>query len=415
MADKEVRPNRILIVDDVLSMQRLLSQILNDDGFYTDVASDGEQALDILRSKDFDIVLTDIGMPVMDGLALTRKVTRTMSSDVIIMTGQIDQYSYDQMINLGASDYIQKPFSPEEIILRVKRVLRERHYKNEAIRFHEEKAQSLRLESIGQLAAGIAHEINTPIQYIGDNTTFIQDSFLNMNQLIETLLDLLEAARKDRVDKEMLSSIEAVVEEADFEFVIEELPVAIDQTLEGVSRIKEIIRAMKDFSHPGGENHSPANLNNCIKSTAVISKNEWKYVATLELDLDEGLPPVRCNPGELNQVFLNLIVNASHAIADRLGEHTSNKGEIRIATRQKDDMAEISISDTGSGIPEEILDKVFDPFFTTKEIGKGTGQGLAITRSIVVKRHNGNIDIHTDKDRGTTFTITLPITDKETT
>ncbi len=416
MADnaKDNSLKRILIVDDAHSMLRLLTRILEDAGFDTDVASDGKQALDSLNTNHFDIVLTDINMPVMDGLVLTEKVIRTLSTDVIIMTGKIDQYSYDQVITLGASDYIQKPFSPEEIVLRVKRVLKERSLKDEAIRLHEEKAQSLRLESIGQLAAGIAHEINTPIQYIGDNITFIQESFQDLNRLIQELLGLFKAAGENRIEDGMLSNITSVVEETDFEFVNEELPVAIDQTLEGVSRIKEIIKAMKDFSHPGDDGHVLSNLNHCIKSTATISKSEWKYVADLILNLDPDLVDIQCNPGELNQVFLNLIVNASHAIAKRLGPQSPDKGKITITTRQKDDRVEIKLSDTGTGIPDDIRDKIFDPFFTTKEIGKGTGQGLAISRAIVVNRHKGTIDIHTEKDKGTTFTITLPVANKET-
>ncbi|MEH0019593.1 MAG: response regulator [Desulfobacter sp.] len=413
MADvpKEQGPHRILVVDDASTMRLLVTRILENAGFETDTAENGEDALEVLNKSTFDIVITDISMPVMDGLALTEKVTRTLSTDVIIMTGKIDQYSYDQVITLGASDYIQKPFTPEEVVLRVRRVLRERRLKEEAIRYHKELAQAQRLESIGQLAAGIAHEINTPIQYIGDNTTFVQESLQDLNGLIQTLLDLVEAARNNLVDADMLADVDAAVEDADFEFVNEELPVAIEQTLEGVLRIKEIVRAMKDFSHPGGHRHVLSNLNQCIQNTAIISKSEWKYVADLDLDLDLDLPKVQCNPGELNQVFLNLIINASHAIAERLGEMSAEKGKIRISTGQTGDWLHIRVSDTGTGIPDDIVDRIFDPFFTTKEIGKGTGQGLAISRSIVVNRHNGKIDVRSEKDKGTTVTVRLPVSD----
>ncbi|MCG8615293.1 MAG: response regulator [Desulfobacterales bacterium] len=401
----------ILIVDDEPSIQRLVSRILEEGGYTSEVACNGREALDKLQEGKFDLVIADIGMPVMDGLTMTEEVVRTLGTDVIIMTGKINRFSYDQVVTQGASDYIQKPFSPEELVLRVERVFRERRLKQEAIRHQNEQAQSQRLESIGQLAAGIAHEINTPIQYIGDNTTFIRESFDDLRRMIRTLLDLHEAAREDRVTPDLLDQVGTAIEDTDFEFVNEELPVAIDQTLEGVSRIKEIIKAMKDFSHPGDSGHTLANINACIRSTATISKNEWKYVADLDLDLDPALPEIRCNPGELNQVFLNLIVNASHAIADHQEENGAEKGNINIRTRWKDDAVEIRVSDTGAGIPETIVEKIFDPFFTTKEIGKGTGQGLAITRSIVVNRHHGQIQVHTEPGNGTTFILTLPSSD----
>lgn len=401
-------PAAILIVDDEETIQQLVTRILEEAGYATQIASNGREGLDRMRTGRFDLVISDIGMPVMDGLTMTEEVVRTYETDVIIMTGKITRYSYDQVISIGASDYIQKPFTPEELTLRVERVFRERRLKQEAIRHHEEQAQSQHLESIGQLAAGIAHEINTPIQYIGDNTTFIRESFQDLDQMVRTLLALFEAARKGRVNPDMLNRVEAAVEETDFEFVTRELPVAIDQTLEGVSRIKEIIKAMKDFSHPGDDGHVAASVNQCIQSTATISKAEWKYVADLELDLDPGLPEIRCNPGELNQVFLNLIVNAGHAIADHLRDRPSEKGKIKIRTRWEHGNVVIKVSDTGAGIPGDIVDKIFDPFFTTKEIGRGTGQGLAITRAIVVNRHHGQIKVHTAPGRGTTFTLTIP-------
>ncbi len=361
------------------------------------------------KAAAFDLVISDISMPVMDGLTLTEKVSQTLDTDVILMTGKFDQYSYDQVINLGASDYIQKPFSPEEIVLRVRRVIRERQMREETIQFHKEVAQTQRLESLGQLAAGIAHEINTPIQYIGDNTTFIKETFQDLNNLVQELMELFQAAKKNKVSQDMLQKIEEAVEEADFDFLNDEIPVAIDQTLEGVSRIKKIIKAMKVFAHPGKDSHVLADLNQCLKDTATLAKNEWKYIADLVMDLDPDLPSIPCNPGELNQVFLNLIVNASHAIADKIGSQSQDKGVIRINTKKNSDWIEIRISDTGTGIPDDVIGKIFDPFFTTKEIGKGTGQGLAISRSVVVKRHNGKIDIDTDPT-GTTFTIKLPLT-----
>ena len=400
---------RLLVVDDAASIRNLLMRLLIPQGFAVESAENGQEALALLKKVSFDLVITDIAMPIMDGLTLTREITRTLSVDIIVITGKIDEYSYDHVVSLGASDYIEKPFSAEEILLRVKRVLRERALRVESLRLHQEKEQASRFEAIGQLAAGIAHEINTPIQYIGDNVQFLGESF-------QDLLDLLDGVGK-LIDKDGGASLgegfQKASKEADLDFIVREIPIAVEQTREGVGRIKEIIRAMKNFSHPGTETHAMADLNQCIKATVVITKNEWKYIADLDVDLDENLPEIKCNPGELNQVFLNLIVNACHAVEEKLAGSSGTKGDIRIRTRCRENSVEIEVADTGTGIPEHIRDRIFDPFFTTKEIGKGTGQGLSITRSIVVKRHNGTIDVETWPGKGTRFVIRLPISSQE--
>ena len=400
---------RLLVVDDAASIRNLLMRLLIPQGFAVESAENGQAALALLKKVSFDLVITDIAMPIMDGLTLTREITRTLSVDIIVITGKIDEYSYDHVVSLGASDYIEKPFSAEEILLRVKRVLRERALRVESLRLHQEKEQASRFEAIGQLAAGIAHEINTPIQYIGDNVQFLGESF-------QDLLDLLDGVGK-LIDKDGGASLgegfQKASKEADLDFIVREIPIAVEQTREGVGRIKEIIRAMKNFSHPGTETHAMADLNQCIKATVVITKNEWKYIADLDVDLDENLPEIKCNPGELNQVFLNLIVNACHAVEEKLAGSSGTKGDIRIRTRCRENSVEIEVADTGTGIPEHIRDRIFDPFFTTKEIGKGTGQGLSITRSIVVKRHNGTIDVETWPGKGTRFVIRLPISSQE--
>ncbi len=396
---------RLLIVDDAASIRNLLTRLLIPQGFEVESAENGQQALTLLEQSSFDLVITDIAMPIMDGLALTQKIVGTLPVDVIVMTGRIDEYSYDQVVSLGASDYIGKPFSAEEILLRVNRVLRERALRAESLRLQQEKEQASRFEAIGQLAAGIAHEINTPIQYIGDNVQFIGDSF----QDVLDLLDKVGALIRDAGVKSLEDGYRNAAETADLDFMIREIPVAVEQTREGVDRIKEIIKAMKNFSHPGQEAHAMADLNQCIEATVIISKNEWKYIADLEMDLDENLPEIRCNPGELNQAVLNLIVNACHAVEEKMTGNAGQKGRIGIRTRLRENGVEIEVEDTGCGIPDDVLDRIFDPFFTTKAIGKGTGQGLAITRSIVVKRHNGTIDVETWPGMGTRFVIRLPL------
>ncbi len=186
------------------------------------------------------------------------------------------------------------------------------------------------------------------------------------------------------------------------------MPTALRQSLEGVDRVATIVRAMKEFSHPGTLQKQEVNINHGIRNTITVSRNEWKYVAEIETDLDETLPAVPCLPGELNQVILNLIVNAAHAIRDRTGGD-GTKGTIRVTTRRADDWVEIRVTDDGAGIPAAIRDRVFEPFFTTKEVGKGTGQGLTIAHAVITKKHGGTLTFETEEGRGTTFIIRLPL------
>jgi PAS domain S-box-containing protein len=265
-----------------------------------------------------------------------------------------------------------------------------------------------KLESIGQLAAGIAHEINTPIQFIGDNTRFLKDAFESLQSLLTACEQVLAAAERGEPTVSLIEEARALAEAADMPYLSEEVPKSIDQSLEGIARVTKIVRAMKDFSHPDGDAKAPTDINRAIESTVTVARNEWKYVAELQLDLDPDLPPVACLAGALNQVILNLVVNAAHAIAELRGENTVSKGLITISTRREDDLAVIRIRDTGGGIPPAIRAKVFDPFFTTKPVGKGTGQGLAIAHTVVVEKHGGTIGLESEVGVGTTFTIRLP-------
>jgi len=265
-------------------------------------------------------------------------------------------------------------------------------------------AQTQKLESIGQLAAGIAHEINTPVQYIGDNGKFLESAFRD-------LVSLADSCRRpdDAVDP---SPIQQTADAGVYDYLREEVPRAIEQLLSGVDQVARIVRAMKDFSHPGAVEKIPLDINRAIENTVLVSKNEWKYVAEVTTDLDPDLPAVPCLGSELNQVVLNLIVNAAHAIGDAIGE-TGGMGRIHIATRQVGDLVEILVRDSGCGIPKAIQARVFDPFFTTKPVGKGTGQGLAIAHNVIVRKHGGAILFESEPGEGTSFIIRLPIKPEE--
>ncbi len=272
----------------------------------------------------------------------------------------------------------------------------------------EDLRQAQKLEAIGQLAAGIAHEINTPTQFVGDNVRFLKDSWDVMADLLQLCATLRQHAQSGTIPAPILAEFSAACERSDLDYQLAEIPRAIDQSLDGVQRVAKIVRAIKEFSHPGSEEKKGIDLNRAIETTATVAKNEWKYIADLELHLDENLPLVPCLVGEMNQVFLNLIINAAHAIGGVVKE-SQNKGKITITTRRDDCWAEVSIQDSGCGIPVEIRSRVFEPFFTTKAVGQGTGQGLALARTVIVNRHQGQIWFDSVAGEGTTFFIRLPL------
>jgi two-component system NtrC family sensor kinase len=263
-----------------------------------------------------------------------------------------------------------------------------------------------KLESVGRLAAGIAHEINTPIQYVGDGVYFLRSAFEDFNHLIDGWRNAVDALDDDPAHGELRLEVAELAAKHDLEFLRGEIPKAFDRTADGVERVTNIVKAMKEFAHPDANEQSPADLNHAIDTTLLVATNEYRYSAKIHTEFAE-LPDVVCNIGELNQVFLNLIVNAAHAIHDA-GKDV-NTGEIKISTALAGDSVVIRISDNGCGVPPENLSRLYDPFFTTKEVGRGTGQGLAICHSIIVDKHGGTISASSNVGTGTEFTLRLPI------
>ncbi len=271
-----------------------------------------------------------------------------------------------------------------------------------------ELMQAQKIKSIGQLAAGIAHEINTPIQYIRDNMSFLKDAFKEFMTLAKKTDELLGAVKSDSVSTDMIEIFETTLEDADLEYHEDELPLAIDQSIDGADRIANIVQSMKEFSRPGREKVL-TDINHCLENTITISKNEWKYVSDVTYEFDEKLPHILCQPNEINQVLLNLVLNASQAIEEAIGSEPEDKGNIHIKTQYTDKWIQILFTDTGAGISIENQDHIFDPFFTTKEVGKGTGQGLSVAYDIIVKKHNGKIECTSEPGKGAMFVISLPI------
>jgi signal transduction histidine kinase len=433
----------LLIAEDDTFTRTSMTAYLKAEGFAVEKAANGVEALEIARNLKVDLVVTDLNMPEMDGMELLRILSEEFPEiPVIIVSGVGTVGSVIEALRVGAKDYLQKPIEDMELLKHsIGRALSHTQLKNENKEYQEnlellvekrtaevwdknlelkklveqreqteaQLLQAQKLESVGQLASGIAHEINTPTQFVSSNVDFLDESFKDMLELVEGFTLLVEQAKNNNITPELLTRTDELVEELELEYLIEEIPKAISQSREGVQRIATIVNAMKEFSHPGSRAMTAIDLNRVIETTVVVARNEWKYVANLETDLDPELQPTSCLSDEIGQVFLNIIVNAAHAIESKLGENPDGeKGLITITTRQIDGAAEIVITDSGSGIPEHARHRIFDPFYTTKKVGKGTGQGLAIAHAVVTNKHHGSISFETTSGEGTSFKVRLP-------
>jgi signal transduction histidine kinase len=399
--------------------------------FHLESAYQGLQAIECVQTavqcgEHYALAFVDMRMPPgMDGLQTIERLWEIDPDLQIVICSAYSEYDWGEVLTRLARPsqllVVKKPFEAIEVLQcanamtskwRSERELREhlfaleRTVRQRTSSLEEANAQlreqmrlreaveielgiAQKLESVGRLASGIAHEINTPIQYISDSVHFLRSAFTDMLATIHRV----NAAGDEAPD-------------ADMEFLMDEVPRSIDRTLQGVERVATIVRAMKDFAHPDGSAKALADLNRAIETTLLIARNEYKYVATIHLDC-AAIPEVLCNVGELSQVFLNLIVNSAHALADA-GRDTET-GRIEISTRVDGGDVVLCFADNGCGIPREIIDKIYDPFFTTKEIGRGSGQGLAIARSIVVDKHAGKIFGESEVGKGARFTLRLPI------
>ena len=269
--------------------------------------------------------------------------------------------------------------------------------------------QAQKLEAIGQLAAGVAHEINTPMQYIGDNIEYLDKKISQLEPVINGLDQLFEASEDQDTLNEALANLNLATSNLSGSKFLGNLTEAISDSRGGVQHVSKIIRAMKEFAHPGHDEKVPVDINHALQSTITVSTSEWKYIADVETQFDEASPCVPGLPVELNQVFLNLLVNAAHAIGDTIQESPDDKGVIKISTVLSNDSLRVTIKDSGVGIPENLKARIFDPFFTTKEVGKGTGQGLSIAHSVIVQKHAGRLWCESAVGVGTTFFVELPL------
>ncbi len=393
------------ITERVTSEQRLKALVSAIPDLLLRVRLDGT-VLDAKPAEgvhDFGMLPPAVGTPLADWLpehaaVLLRAVQEahareSMTVDLALSTGK------------GAHRLIELRIVREGddgAVLILRDVTDERHHANQQM-------QSQKLEAIGQLAAGIAHEINTPAQFVSDSIHFLAESYAQTRALIEKYREAVNILATLPDQEARVEDIRAEELACDMEYVQENTPPAFERALDGLARVASIVVAMREFAHPDHRDKQRADLNRAILTTLTIARNEYKYLAHVETQLGE-IPPVMCHLGDMNQVFLNIIVNASHAIGEVVGK-SGDMGTIRVRTRQEGQQVVVEVEDTGPGIPDKIRDRVFDPFFTTKEVGRGTGQGLAIARSIVVDKHGGSLTFDTTLGKGTTFRITLPVAD----
>ena len=282
----------------------------------------------------------------------------------------------------------------------------------EARRMVRELAQGQKLESVGRIAAGVAHEINTSVQFISDSVRFVRHALKDVPRALADYRALSAGVLSGNDAVAAAKKANDTDEAADVDYFLKNAPDALDRALEGISRVGSIVRSMTEFAHPDARNMADVDLNRAIKTTLNMARNEYKSVAEVETDFGE-IPPVHCHAGDFNQVVLNLLLNAAYAIND-LVDGTNQKGRITIRTRVISDFVEVSIGDTGDGIPEAVRGRIFEPFVTTKEVGRGTGQGLALSRGLVVEKLKGSLHFETETGKGTTFFIRLPVSDAAT-
>jgi signal transduction histidine kinase len=437
------RRARVLVVDDSRVIRRIVETELTKHGLTVQTADGGREALAALASWQPDVVVCDLNMPEMDGVELLARISHVDPQLPVIMYSDEDELARVlSTVHRGAFDFIPKSKNLTPLVTAVDRAARHRRlvgdnerlsaelrHLNEALegrvaeRTGELEAANRALDSslkqltqaqkqlvhsekfaaLGQLAAGVAHEINTPIQFIGDSVEFLKDVFAGLRQLV-----LAYRAQRGDLGAMLAARLTELEAEADLDYLLEHAPKALDRSEEGVARVAGIVRAMKEFAHPGETIMRPADLNQALRRTLTMVATEVKYVADVELELFEELPLVICNVGEINQVFLNLLVNAAHAVGDRV-RGSDTRGRITVRTRHEGDDVIVTIADTGGGIPAGIRDRIFDPFFTTKEVGKGSGIGLAVARSVIIDKHGGDLSFETEEGVGTTFSIRLPL------
>lgn len=418
----------ILIAEDDYVSRLLLTKAIKKIGHNVMAAKNGNQAWKLFLEHEPDMIISDWMMPEMDGIELCQRIRRSDKkaySYIILLTAKDKMTDLVKVFEAGADDYMIKPFNPDELRSRIKtgdRIVRleSEHYKlhtvlikknnrlDEALNHLKETQsrilQTEKMASIGQLAAGVAHEINNPIGFIGSNLDALGDYLKDLKVLMEyywQLKKVLRESEQEKLSDKIKKQIQTIMEyESDIEidYLMKDIPELLNDCRDGTLRVGRIVGDLKNFAHPGNDKQMLVDINKGLESTLNVVNNEIKYKASVIKDFGK-LARVEGYPQKLNQVFMNILMNAAQAIKE--------KGEIRIQTKQQGPNVLITISDNGSGIEKENIPKIFEPFFTTKKIGQGTGLGMNIAYNII-EEHKGHIEVKSLVGKGTTFTITLP-------
>lgn len=402
------KPIKILILEDNDDFLEILS--LTIDAQYPDASIDTVGSLKDccthLKNKLYDCIVSDLNLPDSRDLNTVEQIlSHSQDTPLIVLTGS-DSSIGVEAVKKGAYDYIEKSnYSSQKLLSSIKSSIEK--YQSSL----QEKEKTIvqqngqKLESIGLLAAGIAHEINTPSQFVSDNIAFLEECFNSMKHLVEKISHFSE---NDSAE-DLLKELQEHTNSDEFSFIYSEITPAITNATEGMERITEIVQSMKKFSHSGLNGKEPFDINEGIQTTIVISRNEWKYHSTIETDYSSEIPIIECFGNNLNQVILNLIINASHSISDNIKLGNIDTGLIKISTSLLEgQIIQIEVEDNGCGIDEKITEKIFDPFFSTKDVGVGTGQGLSISHNTICQEMGGSLTFKNNEDYGCCFTIKIP-------
>lgn len=399
----------VLLVDDQMIIGEMLRRMLEDEkDIEYHYCNDPLKAVQTATEVAPSIILQDLVMPGTDGISLVnayRSNPATKHVPIIVLSSEEDSKVKARAFAEKADDYLMKLPDKIEMLARI------RHHAEGYLNTLEKHMMEQRFnhfqkfEAIGSLASGIAHEINTPAQFIGDNLRFLKDSFQNIGSILEVLAAIYDAPAGDaEFLKNKMALLREEIKKADIDFLKTEINDAIEQSIAGNSHIARIVQAVKDFASSSGGRTASNDINKLIESTITISRHRWQPVADMQTELYPGQLNVECCRDEINQVFLNLIINAAEAVAA-----SGKRGVITIRSAVLASFAVISVEDSGTGVASGIKDRIFDPFFTTKNSCDGSGQGLAIAYDIIVRKHNGEIFFDSEEGRGSIFSVKLPM------
>lgn len=408
-----------MIVDDVPANLNLLTGILKQQGYKVRPAPDGGLALDAARHSPPDLILLDIHMPEMDGFEVCRRLKADEALKeipVLFISALTETRDKIQAFDAGGVDYITKPFQVEEVLARVRTHLELRRTRRELKRKNKRLKnaigdlknaqirliQSEKMAALGILSAGVAHEINNPLN-------FIKTSMLSLQRDVDDLVKVAtlgDSLWRNSIGPEG-AEIRQLQEEIEYETILSEIPGLFRSILEGIRRTEEIVRSLRTFARQDETISKAVDIHEIVDSALIMLRNRYKKIAQVEKSYG-NLPPIPCYVGKLSQVMINVLANAVDAI-EKKGSAGPHQITIKteMAEREERRYAVIRVSDTGTGIPEELVLKVFDPFFTTKAVGKGVGLGLFITRNII-QEHRGYVEVSSEPGQGATFSIFLP-------